>query len=166
VVNLVYLGGNSWDFSNFVPHYTFEIEYMLSSATPYADSFMTSDIAGYFTQSYDLGNGNTGTSENWSYYNSTNATTIGNAGLTNANDMSGTTKIETFTHHFPAFIEYDFPITFDKMWEVDDSSTTATYSDGVIGLVSVNKVTYQSHIDAWGTMKMPRISSSRLSNIN
>lgn len=143
-------GGNTWDFSGFIPHYSFEIEYMFPSAAPYVDSFMTANIAGYYTQSFDFGNVNSGTTESWSYYNSNDATTIGNVDLTIATDISGTTRIETFTHHYPAFIEYDIPITFGKTMEVEDSSTTATYSDGVIGLVSINKASHQSHIDDGG----------------
>jgi hypothetical protein len=148
-------GGNNWDFSGYAADYILEIAFVSPSATPYADSFATSNIANYIQQFLDLGEGTTTATESWSYFNSNDGSNAGTISEIVFTDSSGTYNSKSVTHHYPPFIEYDFPLTFDKMWTAKDSSETINMSDGVAGPVSITTTVYNMHIDAWGTMTMP-----------
>ena len=48
-------GNNQWDFTNLTPHTFLELSSVLTSTTPYADSFANSDVATYFSLEMDFG---------------------------------------------------------------------------------------------------------------
>jgi hypothetical protein len=148
-------GGNNWDFSNFVPHFSLELNFIDPSATPFADSFATANIANYISQTFDDGSGETGTSESWAYFNSSDGSTHGSISNTTFISSGETFTSQTVTRHFPPFVQYDFPITANKVWSKKDSSTTMSISNGMVGLVSNVSTTYNIIIDAWGSMTLP-----------
>ena len=64
-------------------------------------------------------------------------------------------QMNQFQEIIPPFNQYQFPLTFDKIWTVKDSVETMSYSDGELYLISKTVTTYNMHVDAWGTMKLP-----------
>ena len=148
-------GNNQWDFTNLTPHTFLELSTVLTSTTPYADSFANSDIATYFSFELDFGPNSSGTSESWAFYNLAEATEIGSASYGNYTENDTTSTNESISRNYPPFKQYDFPLTFDKIWTVKDSVETMSYSDGELYFADKTVTTYNMHIDAWGTMKLP-----------
>jgi len=148
-------GGNNWNFTNLIPHLILESAYLSPTETPYADSFASANVANYLSQMIDAGDGSTGTSESWSFFNSIDGSTHGSASLNTFTDMSGTTVTETISRHFPPFAQYDFPITANKIWTTKDSLVTTVYSGVNPAFASTITTVYDIHIDAWGSMTMP-----------
>ncbi|MBI1931282.1 MAG: T9SS type A sorting domain-containing protein [Ignavibacteriales bacterium] len=155
-INIGQTGGNNqWDFSNLTPHSFRELSNILTSTTPYADSFANSDMATYFTMDINLGQGQTGKSESWTFYDLTNAAELGSVSLNTFTEDGNTSVNESVSRNFPPFKQYDFPLTFDKTWSVTDSVVDKSFSDGEQYLTGESVTTYNIHIDAWGTMKLP-----------
>ena len=149
-------GGNMWDFTDLTPHLILGTDYVLPSATPFADSFANANVAGYLSVTFDLGEGSSGTSESWNYYNTDDASEHGTATRTSFTDTSGAISTsEIFSYHYPPFMQYDFPQNFNDVWSVRDSSESTTYTEGSAQFTSVTTTVYNIHIDAWGTMIMP-----------
>ena len=148
-------GGNQWDFTHLTPHVFLELSNVATSTTLYADSFANSDVAIYFRFEFDNGTDMTGTSESWSFFNSVNSTEIGSVSYTSFTEDSSTSVNESISRNYPPFQHYNFPLTFDKIWSVKDSVETKSFSDGELQFTDVNVSTYNIHIDAWGTMKLP-----------
>ncbi len=153
-VDIGQLGGsNNWDFSDFVPHKTFEISYISPVGTPFADTFATANTVGYSQFSFEEG-GTVGTGETWTYYSTNNATTHGSGSINIFTEMGTTDTSINVTKHIPPFSQYDFPIEFNKIWSVMDSVETTILSEEG-NFTTVQKTTYNIIVDAWGTMKLP-----------
>lgn len=145
-IDIGQLGGNNqWNFLGLVADDIFEKNFILPDGTPFQTTFPDANIVSYFNLS-DI--------ENWSYYSTTDATLIGTGNITvissGGQDFS-TTSIST---HYPPFNQYNFPITFGKMWTKKDSSEISTTSDQGTFMSSI-VTNYETHVDAWGTMTMP-----------
>jgi len=146
-------GGNNWNFTNVNSHFSREGVFIAPTETPYADSFANANLCNYIELMLDLGEGSSGISEIWAYFNSADGKTYGS--FSNLVDESGTKIYETVTYNYPPFVEYEFPLTANKMWSVKDSSETKTTYEGNSSFGSVSSSIHNGHIDAWGTMTMP-----------
>ena len=148
-------GNNQWDFTHLTPHTFLELTSVLTSTTPYADSFANSDVATYLNFELDSDSSLSGISETWSFYNSSNATEIGSVSYNSFTDNGITTINEIISRNIPPFRQYDFPLTFDKIWTVKDSVESKSYSSGELYMTNIDVTIYNIHIDAWGAMKLP-----------
>lgn len=146
-------GGNNWDFSNFVAHETFMMNYISPTGTPFADTFATANTVGYSTFAFNE-SGFSGTGESYQYYSTDNATIIGSGSINISTDMSGSDTSITLTKHYPPFNQYRFPIEYNKSWTAFDSSQTVIYSSEG-NVLTIQTTTYNVAVDAWGSMKLP-----------
>lgn len=148
-------GNNNWDFSIYNSDFSFDIQYMLPSETPYADSFATANIVSYFTFSQTQDDGSTTVSESWAYHNKNDASLLGNISNISNSYLGETHNSLTVVRHLPPFIEYIFPLEYSNTWSVIDTTETLSISDGVAIPKSTSTSQYDFNIDAWGTMKLP-----------
>jgi hypothetical protein len=150
-------GNNTWDFSGYIADYTMSINYINPAGTPAAAAFPLSNVAGYSTRTFMSDDTTTITSESWNYY-STGTPSLEYGSYSENNFVTPNTQgvLETATIHFPPFNEYDFPVTFSKIWSRTDSTRSESAFNSVpTGFVSVLKSVINYNIDAWGTLLLP-----------
>lgn len=148
-------GNNTWDFSGVSPDTTFTLNFVDAATTPFKDNFPGANVAIYTSFEAIISSNTTMSSEAWNYYSNNQYLEYGNAAYL-TNTVSGVSQ--TFTNietHIPPFSEYDFPMQFGDVWSSKDSTKFQSFDQGNVVFGDSSSITYNTHIDAWGTMTMP-----------